>query len=389
MLNKVSDGVYETICLIVDCWFHCARGFKDHGIDYCNLALYERSLVAENIGVKQVPKDDGRMSHTKKLFGKEGDLTRFTYHNAMYHLILDHAKWGSLYFAQCKTLEKSNKDAKLSLKTGKVGTNNCNRIMRHKVRHFVMQWLVEGNGVNDQGVLDPFDGKNKINDQILRNLKDLKPFSLFADFRNNPQDPEYLQSFEVQVRIRDHHHLQCKFVDHEALSIEEIMQLLATATNTELDQSRLKWYKEANIWRKHKKILIGIGNLVINKSTQMQLLLVTGIISCKISSGTYVSLVIGHKVNLDKHYHSKDKNIRATIGQQIECWPIDDVDTKVIYSHLCDDLCEINAEQDGINHNWNAQPRIVVFWWTGLGRVGIGDPLGDKSVYDRTKFRYC
>lgn len=186
--------------------------------------------------------------------------------------------------------------------------------------------------------------------------------------RNNPQDPEYLSSFRVNGKIRNHQELQCEFIDHSGLSKANIINLIANDTNTVCAANdQLCWFKEAFIWRKNKKILIGVGNLVIKKDC-VDLLLITGIVLVKKMVGKEVGVVIGHKIEMDAHYHLNDKNPRATISRRNACWLIDEIETKVIYSHLCDDLCEINVDQDGVNHNWNAQPRIVIFWWIGLGR---------------------
>ena len=55
-LNKMNIDLYKTICLTIDIWFHGFRGKKDCRIDYCKLALYQRKMIAQHIGVNTMAK---------------------------------------------------------------------------------------------------------------------------------------------------------------------------------------------------------------------------------------------------------------------------------------------------------------------------------------------
>ena len=368
------------------------RGLKDRGIDYCGLAMYERELIVQHIGIKQTVKknDYENMEYAQDLFGKEQDLTRFCGHNAMYHLLLDQDKIGNVYLAQCKTLEKTNKTTKDALRKGKVSTNLCNRIMRYNNRRLVVEYLCEGNGVDDEGHMDPINGKNKIDENILQNLKRTKWLSPFADMRIHPGAKEYSEGSELKGRIKrsNPNSLQCSYVNHADLNYVTISNVITNKVSKHLDDGKdIKWFKELYIWRKYKRIKLAIGSLIKSKGASTELLLITGLMKATTDENIIYELAVGHEVILDTHYQDGDKNPRATIQGRLMCWKIDEIECKVMYYHLCDEFCSISEQE--ITHQWEAQPRIVIFWWTGMGKAGIGDPLGRNSnLYDTSRFRY-
>ena len=159
------------ICQKIDSFFHVKRGYRDRRIDYASLALFTRKALVEHIGIKPYRKDkvkvnkadvktnqvqtielgveignenesdvesdsdfeleqmdvdesdepviDGdqedKMPYALKLSGKiltftkpKALFTRFTAHNGLYHLILDHDNWGNVNHANCKQNEKTN-----------------------------------------------------------------------------------------------------------------------------------------------------------------------------------------------------------------------------------------------------------------------------------------
>ena len=83
--------------------------------------------------------------------------------------------------------------------------------MKYYYNLFIFQYLIEGNAVNDEGDIDPVEGKHKIKDEVLANLKDLKWFSVFWDLKHNSEKAEYQQSSKLISKVLPQHNTDyCK-----------------------------------------------------------------------------------------------------------------------------------------------------------------------------------
>lgn len=370
-LGDFEASRYEFVALTIDCLFHVSRGFKVGAIDYLKLAMYHRKLMAETMGVKKSSKDDGLMDHTKDAGNRQSDHTRFTYHNVEYHLLLDHDIWSNLTLARCKTNEKTNKNTKDALRKGQIGENLCNRIMWYRKKQLVFTYLIEGNGVNDDGVMDPINGKNKLSAEILNGLPDIKWFSVFADRKRNPTKPEYTQGYQPEAKIKamkSSIYSEIEF-DLDQMLYEQFEDMVESCI----------FYKRCYYWRKMKRNLISSSSLIVND--QKDLLLVTGLATVTTMADESYTIAIGHGVDLDVYYDGIDRSLKGSIdAKKFICWKICDVYANAIYGHFCDPNnsfgCSVRA--DVIQHDWKDNNRIVVFWYLGMGkRKCLGNPLVD------------
>lgn len=383
-LDEFGEGLYEAISLIVDTWFHVNEGKKDKRIDYCKLALYLRKLVAENIGVKKdAKKDENKMDHTKTLNIKENGLTRFSVHNAMFHLLLDMDHWNNLHLAQCKTLEKTNKNTKDAILKGGIRENLCNRIMQYRSEQLKLVYLLEGNGVDDQGIMDPYNGKNKLDPNSIKSLKDIRWLSVFVDQKLNPTQPQYCDGAITKNKIKEPQ-FTSPFRNYEFKT-----KLLEAIWNTDQGaytfSSGIDFYKELNYWRNMKKYIVGRGSLLVkigNRNT-WKFMLVLSI--CRLNTDTKYQeiVVIGHEV-IRIQPTEKDRNAAARIAPNIICWSVSEIYSNAYYYHLCTKYCK---EKNGvIEHDWIGNYQIVIFWNLGMGKLKIDNPLIRK--YTQEHFIY-
>lgn len=380
-LPLIRTKVYETFSLVVDCWHHVNRGYKHHRIDYCKLAMFLRKMVATNLGVTKMKKDKNKMEHTKELNFKSG-ITRFTLHNAMFHLILDMDIWGNMHYAQCKTLEKTNKNTKEAIWKGGIKYNLCSRIMKFRTDQLIMTYLCEGNGVTDKGEMDPINGQNKLDPHLIRSLKDYKWLSIFLHQKLNPTDPQYCNGSKLQSKIK-HPLLISKFTEKSFK--DKIMNAILDEFNINFNFT-ITYYRKLNFWRNLKKYSVGIGNLLVRiNGDKWEFMLIIAFCHLNAKTTENQTAVIGHEVKVSKYYHKKDRNFRGSIQlNDIYCWNVKSIYGKVYYYHLCRNQCgHINNQ---IKHNWIKSKTIVIFWSLGMGKKCLADPLLD--FYDEKDFHY-
>lgn len=366
--------------MIIDCWHHVHRGYKDQRIDYCKLILFQRKKIAEHLGVKTGKKDENKMEWTKSLGDIKGALTRFSIHNAINGLLLDMNKWGNLHLAQCKTLEKTNKDTKQAITKGGIGDNMCNRIMRHRTDRFKLTYLCEGNGVTDEGVMDPLNGRNKLDLNVIKQLRDCKWLSIFLDQQLNPSKPEYCNGSKIYKKIRDQMYISP--FTNESFKFE-VTDAIWEEFSTVYEE--IEYFQCINYWRKQKKSVVGIGSLLTKMDDgQKKLMMVVAICRLKSTTKQQRNVVIGHNVELDANYDARDRVPKATITSDIICWDSNKIYSNAHYYHLCDVKCR---ETRGVlNHSWKEHPRIVIFWSLGMGKHTITNPLID--LYNSSHFHY-
>ena len=386
-ISSIKKEVYETFCLTVDILFHCMRGYTiPTYIDYCRLAIYHREMMAKHIGVKHYHTDDAeKMKHVKNLFGKEGDHTKFTYHNVEWHIIFDHLDCSNINHGQCKTLEKTNKRTKDAIRNGKIGLTDCQKIMEYRVKEFVFQYLVEGNAVRDDGTLDPICGKHRINDKILKQANTLMAspswFSVFYDQQHNPSKPEYVDGCILKVKISNSK--MKLFVSVGRVNVPKLIGKVFDdyISNTVIIVESIHYFKYCNYWRNRKKYIIGIGSIIIKKNTDkkkkgaLELCMVTGIGMVNVSRGHSVKVIFGHPVTPMYDYVNGERNIRGYINKAIVCWKIEDVFSNAYYMHLCQsDKCVVVDDQ--IKHDWESISSVSLFWYLGVGKSEtLGNPL--------------
>ena len=379
-LHELSDSVYKAFSIVPDVWFYAFRGYKDPKIDHCKLALYVRKLISTIIGVKiYKKKDKGRMDHTKALKVKNG-FTKWTVHNTLWHMTLDVITWCNLHLAQCKTLEKTNTNTKQAAFKGNLKDNLCNRIMKYRTDSFKLVYLCEGNGVTDDGKMDPINGQNKLDQNAINSLKDCKWFSSFLHEKLNPTKPEYCDGSMVHRKINDNDD-DLKFIS--PLNGQCFKEKMTEAIWDEVDyvdQRNMNYFQQLHYWRNRKKAVVGKGcllaRIIDGKWKLMWVLLIA-----RVDEKTQYeeTIVIGHQVQFIKS-NPRDTNAAGCILSKILCWKVSEIYSNVKYYHFCKDSCK---ERNGsIKHDWKRISKIVIFGNLGMGKKTIQNPLIDNYGVD-------
>ena len=370
-LDKLTEPVYTTFTLVVDVWFHAFRGYKDPRIDYCKLALYLRKLIATNVGVKKSKKKDiGRMEHTKTLKKVKNGFTKFTIHNALHHLVMDMIKWSNLHLAQCKALEKTNTNTKQAAFKGDIKDILCNRVMNYRINEFKLVYLCEGNGVTDDGKMDPINGQNKLDQKVINSLKDYKWLSSFLHQKLNPTKPQYCDGLMVKIKLNNP-----KFTSELiGKCVEEEMKYVIWDEVDFVEKKDIIYFKQLNYWRKRKKSVVKKGCLLARIIENCwQLMWVIAIARVCNNTKYEETLVIRHKVSLIKPDDAKDRNAAGRIVSEICCWKASSIYSNVKYYHFCKQHCK---ERNGlINHDWKGTSKLVIFGNLGMGKHLIQNPL--------------
>ena len=377
-VHRMDSERYEAVCWVINALFHVYRALKDWDIDYASMALFGRKMLATQIGIKGYKGDQDQTKYGLQL-EKKKTFTRFTGHNAFYHLILDHEKWENIHIANTKHLEKTNKTSKDAIRKGAIGTNICNKIMQYYRDSFALTYLIEGNGVDDDGHIK-HGGKHRISEDILCQLKNVSWLSFFRDLVNNPKDAQYTQGCDFVKELKDDAQsgiskfTECDYGD-------DFDGLIEAEFDYVVDEFKL--YRTVFFWRSYKKHQVGIGSLICRKSKYLDysypLCLVIGMGKVVLMNEKKGDFIIGHTVRLDKYYEYG--NPVGIIEDRVVCWSMKHVDHVVRYTHICDNKCRFNSK-DEKQHDWIHNKKIALFWFVGVGATGIGDPI--KS-FDKNK----
>lgn len=373
---------------IIDTWFHVCRGDRDGRIDYAKFALYYKKVFAENIGVRKYKTDDEKMNHTKGSVDEnipDSYPTRFTFHNTGYHMILDMDKYENLHMAQCKTLEKTNIDTKDSLKKGRVGTNYASRCMKARVDQLKLDYLMEGNGVTEDGTMDPYNGKNTLPQDVMDevNPDNATWLSVFYDQQRNPLKPQYIEGYVMIKRIKDKKNELQSIINGKSFAAE----LLSVVENDlgitmDSDFSRITWYNNAYYYRRMKKYIIGINSVVVQKWQETdhaqlgKVCFVIGIAKILTVNQDAIDVIVGHDVECEMKYGDDERCVKGKITDNICCWRIDTVYRNAFYYHVCDKRNACSSKGLEMVHNWKNR-MIYLYWYLGIGAHKIGDPLWD------------
>ena len=333
---------------------------------------------------------ESKISYALKLirptisFKATGLFTRFTGHNAFWHLFTDMDNWGNLNIANCKQLEKTNKNTKEALRKGTIGSKYCNRIMKYYKELLIGTYLLEGNAINDDGYFDPFNGKHFINDSLLCKLSDMTWMSFFWDMKHNDLKPEYNDGHQLEKIVK---------IDEISTYFLEMMKNaddfadipIKVFCNDNGNIMEVKWYWRLKYWRKYKAHQIQRGTLVSRKKPKhcsqgrrrpipVELCLVLGLGTVHYRKESTRDFIVGHKVVIQRTYpRNGDRNLRAQIKKDLVCWEINQIDYNVRYSHICNKNCSFTNSTK--KHDWN-QDEIALFWFVGVGRgLFLGDPL--------------
>ena len=382
--KKLNDhGLYQAITLIIDIWCYSHTGQKDRRIDHCKLVMYAKELIAKHIGVTQNDKDENKMSHTKSRGNKKSNFTRFSVHNSILHLGLDVDRWHNLRIAGCKVNEKTNKNTKLSIIKGGINTNVWNRIMKYRCDELKLLYLCEGNGVTDEGIMDPFNGKNKLDENIINSLKDYKWFSPFLHQKLNPTNPEYCDGVTVQTQI--HHPKLISQITTNSLKLTDVREVIWNTIEEIIVDDDVTYYKTLNYWRNKKKYVVQKGCLLI-KFIEKQFYLMIVVAICKLWRGTVNEeiVVIGHEVKCSEPSASGICNsMIGLIKCTYKCWRVKCIYSNVYYYHICSKKCK--EEEELINHDWS-QKKITICWTLGMRDKYIHNAL--ITMYDKKHFQY-
>ena len=416
---------YKAICFVIDSWFHVHRGYKDPNIDYIAMGLRGRELLIKHLGMRVYKKDicvkkkvvpdqmevdevsdddtlmhfndesdneekvdrDQRISNVETIdevhyalklipknltFGKpQGLFTRFTGHNAFWHMFTDMDNWGNLNIANCKQNEKTNKNTKEALKRGRFGSNYCNRIMKYYKDLYIGTYLLEGNCVTDDGFIDPFNGDHSVDTKILSKLTNLKWMSIFWDMKYNPHDPQYKEGYEFKKKVKwNSDQWSDYFLDYNDKDFAK------TPFNSFEDVQDVTWYYSFIYWRHFSSRHVKRGTMMLRKNavpnTAHELCLALGFGRASFTGSLSKEFVVGHKINIKKYSANGDRNVMAEIKDELICWELDEIRCNVRYSHVCGRECKF-VDNEKI-HNWKNK-RIALFWFIGMGSSGIGDPL--------------
>lgn len=383
--HLMDDGVYIAFCLTVDIFFRICSGIISSRIDHCKLAIYHRQLMSKYIGVKKYKSDVDKMKHTKSLSNKDGDHTKFTYHNVEWHSIFDYVTWWNIaQLAQCKVLEKTNKRTKDSIRKGVLSATTCNKVMEHRMREFVFMYLLEGNTITEDGKFDPINGKYKISTETLQSVhqlsirRSLSWFSVFFDKQHNPTRPEYTEGCVLQSKQPGYGiKLYRKNV------IFDIDELVWSNFGWVIES--IQYYKWCHYWRKFKKYIVGIGSIVCRQTdnNRLELCFVTGIATIRLYPVETVNVIFGHSVKVGC-FENGERNIRGSLNCDMVCWNVNDIYSNVYYMHLCHESgCKVI--NDKYVHNWDLHPNVSLFWYLGIGKTKcLGNPLiffDEKKLY--------
>lgn len=446
---------YEVLCLEIDVWWHIFNGRKNSNIDYVALALYQSRMSTKWMGVKQQKKraikknqalTKKRKSKNKQISrhqpkidstdeeestdqdqsqdddeskdanmnitwlpARDGLKTRFTLHNIQYHSLLDMDKWTNLQFSCCKHLEKSNKNTKFALRKGAIRSSYPNRIMKYYKMLFCCQYLIEGGRVDKNGKPDPYGYRDDqhISHSILSQLTETQIISPFHFMKFNSEKPECCNGSDFKKQ------LDVSKLPNHGISIlgvswvkDIVMQLYnkfkskldgVCNRNVKLSIKHVQLKEQLWIWRRNRRIQIGLGTMVM-KSVQrqgvnsIQLLIVEGIGSIQIADRTF-KFVIGHHVKIyfdpGNAIYYIDRNMRGEIQKDLEIWEIKDIQSKAYYAHACDSTraCTFDDVKYCRKHQWKNKPIVVIFWWTGIGCEPMGQPL--LGHWQSIWFRRC
>lgn len=383
--KKINDyGLYQAITLIIDIWCYSHRGQKDRRIDHCKLIMYAKELIAKHIGVTQNQKDENKMLHTKSRGNVKSNFTRFSAHNSVVHLALDVDRWHNLRIAGCKVNEKTNKNTKLSIMKGGINTNVYDRIMKYRCDELKLLYLCEGNGVTDEGIMDPFNGKNKIDEIIINSLKDYKWLSPFLHQKLNPTNPEYCDGYTLQTQIN--HRELISQITTKSLKLTEVRFIIWNTIEEIMTDQDITCYKILNYWRNKKKYIVQKGCLLI-KFIDKKFYLMIVVAICKLWKGTVNEeiMVIGHEVNCQTPSASRICNsMIGCIKSTYKCWRVDEIYSNVYYYHICSQKCK--EEEELINHDWNDQRKIAICWTLGMRHKYIHHAL--ITMYNKKYFQY-
>ena len=345
--------------------------------------MYAKKLIATNIGVTQNQKDENKMEHTKSLSNAKSNLTRFTEHNSILHLGLDVDRWNNLRIAGCKTNEKTNRNTKQSINKGGINTIVCNRIMKYRCDQLKLLYLCEGNGVTNEGIMDPFNGNNKLDEFAINSLKDYKWFSPFLHRKLNPTNPEYSEGSIVQTQIR-HPELISQITKNSFKSF--VNEAIFDETEDIVVDEDITYFKKLNYWRNNKKYIVQKGCLLARLiESSWYFIIVVAI--CKLCKGTQNEeiVVIGHEVKIQaRRAYPNSKSRIGDIKSRYECWKVDSINSNAYYYHPCTKKCK--EEENLINHDWIDNTKIAVFWSLGMRHKYIHHAL--ITMYDKKHFQY-
>ena len=393
-VNRLNSNKYHTISLMIDAWFHCLRGIKEPWINYPSLALYIREQAVKWFGIrwyKGDTKHDG-VTYLKR----NGQLTKFTLHNVLYHMILDMDLWQNLNIMRTKHNEKTNKPTKTALKRGSIIMECCNRIMYHKKNELKCQYLIEGGAVDDDGNMDPYNGQHSIDDKTLSELTNAKSISIFYDMKYSPKRPEYNEGSQFEKRVVENvfdpeetygcspYNVRSKWIDQIDKLIHCSQEFECLNQDDGLDPPRLsyQWYREVKIWRNRKPISLGIGSLVCrviktSTSNKLEYLLIVGMGKFHSHHIDEQKFVIGHVVS-GCRLNKPDTNFIAFLRPKFECWNVNNIVTNAFYAHYCDKQCQwkldSNSQMKKV-HCWKKRPVLSVFWYLGPRKEILGDPF--------------
>ena len=402
-VGQMEPKIYDTVCLMIDAWFHVYRGVRAKWINYPAFALYLRNKIVCDFGVRGYETDDIVQDDVKYL-DRNGELTKFTIHNVLYHMLLDMEQWGNMNICGCKHLEKSNKDTKESLRRGAVAESYCNRIGLSCVNVLKLQYLLEGGRVDDHGNMDPYNGKHKVDESILRKLSNAKAITIFHHMKYNPYEPQYRESYRLGQFIKqsnwyNNHHPAVMSKIYDTNWISQAMKLLDIRSESSMDVDstqidddddeeeeeegkirNVQFWSEITIWRRQKAIKLSSGSLIVKKhhedhSRGPELLLVTGFGEFTRGTSETIAFVIGHVVNR-LTWVKPDTNVAAYVNPELDYWFVDDILAKAIYAHGCaGSECEYDPQNLVKKHDWKNNTDIFIFWYVGQGYQNIGNPL--------------
>eukprot|EP01084_Bolivina_argentea_P223528 378184_1 len=409
------DGFYESkfgkaMATSLDCCFYRRTGIKNDNIDHIKLAQYERKLVAEDISIRgskteissrnneenknqtitdtssdtdtdtdsELGNDEDSIrkltTHTK--LTKHG-FTRRTQHNAEYHttIAMDMIPNGKIL--GCRIPEKTNIKSKKFATSGaphKALHENC---MIGYNKEFILTYLKEGNGVTDDGELDPINGKNKLNAQLMnvRGTDDVY-ISIFENMRENPNKPEFVDGFQLHVHLKNPDIPQLFFASGTIDNMQQFMNnILTQSQQLKGDIQVLKFYQKCDFYRRMKKQTIWRSNGIL--TTENKIILVECIVECKDTNNVRQTFVVGVSTT-QKGWLKGDVFQYAVLDNAFDVCLIENVECLVWWDHIGCVKCDWSNTR--INHNFDASNRIIFHSYCKNGKKLLYYPLLRRSL---------
>ena len=345
-------------------------------MDHLKWSLYLRNMFGKYCGynlsaekeIKSMP--DANICH-------QSGMTLQSANNIVFQIPLDIEKWGNMALGDNKHFEKDNKIIKYAIRNGAISKVAVNRAMEFTAREFKVQYLLEGNAISSDKKLKPYTGDYKINMDLLKDLK-CENLSPFVDRLRNPHKPKYMNTHQfidsnaANVESTLFERFKCDFCGNRHLLYDELESLFVDKDANDNKYTKSKSYVHCKIYRDFKEIDIRNRCLVTDKAGK-ELLIIINLFKLRNVEG----YVCGHKVKLNERFDQGDTVRSAIIMKELECWPIEKVYCKGMYYHENCSECEVKKEST--KHKWANHPRIVVFWYLGMGQNFIYNPF-DQNI---------